>query len=272
MKIKTEIAKALALSQRDIMKLLRDSSRIIASLVFPVLFMVVFGVTFDSGLNSVVNQGNGGAGIPKNFFLNLVFSGILAQSVFQTSFSGIVSLITDREQDFAMSIFVAPVSRLAIVGGKIIGESTIAFLQIFGIILSAYLLGVDFSIENILIAIPFIALVALIGGSFGILLASRINTQETARLLFPFLILPLSFLSGAFTPISNLPPVLEIIKYFNPLYYGVDLIRNIMYWNNPLKEVVVAHTFLQDLLIFLTLGIAFLVIGTFLFTRKEGNR
>jgi ABC-type polysaccharide/polyol phosphate export permease len=90
----------LILAQRDLLKFIRDRGRIAATFVFPIIFIGVFGVTLDSGLGRV-NLGFN--------YIDYVFSGILLQTIFQSSFSGIVSLIADREKDFAMSIFVSPV-------------------------------------------------------------------------------------------------------------------------------------------------------------------
>src|SRR5690348_4164035 len=112
-----ELNKILALAQRDLMKFLRDRPRIVFSLVFPVVFLGVFGLTLNSGL--------GKANLGFNY-IDYVFSGILLQTVFQSSFQGITSLLLDREKDFSMSIFVAPVSRYSIVLGKILGESLVS--------------------------------------------------------------------------------------------------------------------------------------------------
>lgn len=258
-----ELNKALTLAQRDLMKFLRDRPRIIASLIFPVIFLGVFGLTLNSGL--------GRANLGFNY-LNYVFSGILLQTVFQSSFQGINSLLLDREKDFAMSIFVAPVSRFAIVFGKILGESLVSFAQLIGIVIFGRLIGVTFGFSQFLIALPVLLLGCFVGASFGVLVSSRVDKAQTAQQLFPFLVFPMIFLSGAFTPVNNLPIVLNILKTINPIYYGVDLIRNIMYMNDPSKFLVTSNSLTFDLLVFITLGVAFFASGAYLFTNKEGNR
>ncbi len=272
MNLKSEFNKTIMLAWRDVMKLLRDRPRLLISLFFPVMFMIVFGVTLDSGLESLA--GGSFNLLPDGFFLNYVFAGILAQSIFQTSFSGIVSLVSDREEDFSMSIFVAPISRFSIVIGKIIGESIVAFIQVFGIIIFGYILGITIPFERLLYVLPFGILFAVTGGCLGLLVASRIEGRENAQRTFPLLILPLTFLSGAFTPVSELPWWLDIIKNLNPMYYAVDLSRNIIFGdsNNVIQDFTINNTFIFDLVILLVLGVSFLILGTYLFTRKEGNR
>ncbi len=231
--------------------------------IFPVIFIGIFGVTLNSGLS--------GFNLGFNF-IDYIFSGMLLQTVFQSSLAGIVSLIADREKDFAMSIFVAPVSRFSIVAGKILGESLVGIVQLIGLIAFGKLIGVGFSLPLLLSTLPLCLLAAFVGGSMGMFLASRIEKSDNAQRIFPFLMFPMMFSSGAFTPVNNLPWFLEIIKSINPLYYGVDLIRNVLFAGTDSLPHVVSNSFGYDLLIFSALGVVFFVLGTLLFTQKEGNR
>jgi ABC-2 type transport system permease protein len=259
-----ELGKVLALAQRDLMKFFRDRPRIVATFVFPIIFIGIFGVTLNAGLG----QFNLGFN-----YVDYIFSGMLLQTVFQSSLAGIVSLVADREKDFAMSIFVSPVSRYSIVFGKILGESLVGLAQVIGIVLFGKLVvGVSFGLQTILIALPFALLAAFVGGSFGVLIASRIEKADSAQRIFPFLIFPMLFSSGAFTPVNNLPIVLNIIKNINPLYYGVDMMRNILFLGRPELAHVASNSFFYDLVVFLGLGAIFFIGGTFLFTQREGNK
>src|SRR5258708_2915368 len=102
-----------------------------------------------------------------------------------------------------MSIFVAPVSRYSIVAGKILGESLVGVMQVLGIVVFGKVIGVSFSLTSIAAVLPFCLLAAFVGGSFGMLLASRIEKSDSAQRIFPFLIFPMLFSSGAFTPVNN---------------------------------------------------------------------
>lgn len=258
-----ELGKVLILAQRDLLKFVRDRGRIVASFIFPVIFLGVFGVTLNAGFGSSRLGFN---------YIDYVFSGMLLQSIFQSAFAGITSLVQDREKDFAMSIFVAPVSRYSIVFGKILGESMVAFAQIFGMIIFAKLMGMSFPILTIIHALPVALLGSFVGASFGMLIASRMNTADNAQRIFPFLIFPMIFLSGAFTPVNHLPLILNILKSVNPIYYGVDLMRNVMFSGLASHDLVVSNSIGFDLIVFIILGIVFFFVGSFLFTQKEGNR
>lgn len=261
--MKEILFQSISLAQRDLLKFSRDRGRMMASFIFPMVFLAIFATTLDAGI------GKGALGFS---YVDYVFSGLLLQSVFQSSFMGIVSLIGDREKDFSMSIFVSPANRLAIVLGKILGEMLVGVAQIGGILVIGLLLGVSFHPLRLIAALPLLALAGFVGGSFGILIASRINTAENAQRIFPFLMFPLMFLSGAFTPVRNLPFVLNTLKSFNPIYYGVDLMRHWLYLGKPEMSLVTANPWWLDLSIFAALGVFSLIVGTWLFTQKEGNR
>lgn len=263
MSLSNAIQHTAMLATRDLLKFVRDKGRLAGTFIFPIVFLGIFAVTLDAGLGS---QNLGFS------YVDYVFSGMILQVIFQSSLMGIVSLISDREKDFAMSIFVAPISRASIVLGKITGESLVGLLQVVGLVIFGYLVGVTFGPLRILSVIPVILLSSFVGGSLGILFASQLDTPESAQRIFPFFVFPLIFLSGAFTPVNNLPLVLNVLKTINPLYYGVDAMRNLLFAGRPEYNLVVANSLWYDLSIFIGLGLFAFVVGTWLFTRKEGNR
>src|SRR4029453_13063576 len=98
-----------------------------------------------------------------------VFTGVIAQSVWQSASMGIISLIADREEDFSQEIFVSPISRYSIVAGKIIGESLVALPQALAVIALALLIGIPVSPLTLLALLPTVLAMAVYGGAFGIL-------------------------------------------------------------------------------------------------------
>src|SRR3989344_7067656 len=93
--ISREFSAIATIAYRDFTKLLRDRPRLIAGFIFPVLFIGVLG----SSLNATI-----GRDIGFNF-LAFVFTGVFAQSLFQSSAAGVISLIQDRENDFSQELF-----------------------------------------------------------------------------------------------------------------------------------------------------------------------
>ena len=118
-----ELSAVAAIAHRDLVKLLRDRTRLVADLVFPMVIIGVLGVSLQAGFGDVA---------PFDF-LTFVFTGVLAQTVWQSAALGVISLIEDRENDFSQEIFVSPISRYSIVLGKVLGESLVAELGRLGL-------------------------------------------------------------------------------------------------------------------------------------------
>src|SRR6266511_5033833 len=184
----SEASAVLVIAHRDFVKLLRDRLRIVADFALPLTLVLLLGPTLQAGYGSP-----GGLNLT-----TFVFTGVLAQSVWQSAALGLISLIADREEDFSQEIFVSPISRYSIVAGKIIGESLVALPQALAILALALLLGIPLSPLSLLALLPVVLALAIYGGAFWILVLSNIASQRTANQIFPFVILPQFFLAGVF--------------------------------------------------------------------------
>ena len=101
---------------------------------------------------------------------------------------------------------------------------------------------------------------------------ANLNNQRAANQIFPFVMLPQLFLAGVFTPVDNLPWFLDFLSRISPMRYAVDFLRGIFYQGTADYSAVVIDSATINLLVIGGLFGIFLVIGTFLFVRKEQNR
>jgi ABC-2 type transport system permease protein len=255
----SELSGVLTLAHRDLIKLLRDRTRIIADFSFPLIFIGILGPTLQAGF---------GASSGVNL-LHFIFTGVLAQTVWQSTALGVISLLADREQDFSQEIFVSPISRYTIVFGKILGESLVAMPQAVAIIVFGAILGVPFTVAQLGGLAVVVLAIALYGGAFGVLVLSRLDNQRQANQIFPFVMLPQFFLAGVFNPITNLPLPLDILSKIAPMRYAVDLVRNVYYAGTP---NVAAADLPTNLGIIAIEFAVFMLIGTAGFVRAERNR
>jgi ABC-2 type transport system permease protein len=256
------VSAILTIASRDIVKLLRDRARLGFMVVFPVIFIGLMGGTL---------QGNLGRAAGFNF-IGFVFTGVLGMTLFQSSAQGLISLIQDRENDFSQEMFVAPISRYAIVFGKITGETVVAFLQSLPTIALAVVLRVPLSPAQLLLLLPAGVLACLLGGAFGVAAMALFNNQRAAQQIFPFLLFPQFFLAGIFNPIKVLPWYLSIVSLVSPMRYAVDLLRDVAYAGGPEYSRVVLFGPLVNLAVMAAMFAAFLTFGTWLFVRQETNR
>ncbi len=252
----------LTLAYRDLMKLLRDPARLISTLMFPLLFIVILGGSLQ-----------GSFGSSSHFdYLAYVFTGVFAQTLFQSAAMGVVSLIDDRENDFSQEVFVSPISRYSIIMGKILGETLVAMTQAFGVLAFGLIAGVHFSFVQFLGLGWAGVATCLFGAAFGVIILSNLNNRRTADQVFPYIMLPQFFLAGVFNPLKGLPWYLDYLSRISPMRYAVDFTRDIFY----LGRTDFSSATLQGPMYNLALmGVAFLVflfLGTLLFVRKEQNR
>ena len=255
----SEVSGILTLAHRDVIKLLRDRTRIIADFSFPLIFIGILGTTLQAGFGAA-------SGID---LMQYVFTGVLAQTIWQSSALGVISLIADREQDFSQEIFVSPISRYSIIFGKILGEALVAMPQGIAIIAFGMLLGVPFTLAKLAAVIPILLLIAIFGGAFGVLVLSRLESQRQANQIFTFVMLPQFFLAGVFNPMVNLPLPIDILSRLAPMRYAVDVMRNIFY---PSGSGIALADLPTNLAIIGVAFVVFMLIGTAGFVRAERNR
>jgi ABC-2 type transport system permease protein len=239
--------------QRQLKRFYRNKSRVIGSFAQPLLFLVAFGF----GFGPVFQQAGQGS------YLQFLVPGIISMSVlFSSIFSGI-ELIWDKQFGFLKETLVAPVSRLKIMIGKVLGGATIAVMQGIIILLISLLFG--FKIFNVwfaLLSIISMLITAILFTAIGTAIASKLTDMQGFQLLMNLLVMPLFFLSGALFPLENLPKAISIITSLNPLTYAVDLIRYFLIGINSFSVVI-------SIIILIILMSFSVVIASRLFSRME---
>lgn len=248
---------------RELLRFVNERSRIVSSMAFPILFLVIFGAGFGKAM---------GALAPGVDFIKFMYPGIVAMSVLTSSLFAGVSVVWDREYGFLKEILVAPIGRTGIVLGKAIGATITALLQVLIMLVLAPILGVTLSPGIILGLIPIVAILALGLSGLGILIASFMTSQQGFQLVIQLLIFPLIFLAGVFFPVNNVPDWLAVISKVNPLTYGVDAIRQIFLGSDvALGVTVLGHTMtiVEEVVVVGGLGAILLGGAVIAFSRQE---
>jgi ABC-2 type transport system permease protein len=219
----TEARAATVVWQREMIRFVKDRSRILSSLAQPLLFLFVLG----TGLGSLLGRGPGGGGSVA--FTTFLFPGVMAISVlFTAAFAGI-SIVWDREFGFLREMLVAPVSTASILVGKALGGASVATLQCLVLLALAGLVGVPYDPLMLLAMIGLIFLMGFMITALGLLLAARVRQVQSAMPLVQLVITPLMFLSGALFPLSGLPTWLAVLTHINPMTYAVEPLRSVVF-------------------------------------------
>ena len=206
--------------QREMIRFWQDRSRLVVSLLQPVLFLFVLG----TGLSSLVSAGTGGLSLR-----TFLFPGVLAMSTMFTAMFSAGSLVWDREFGFLREMLVAPVSRASILVGKALGGATVATIPAVLILLLAGTVGVPYSPMLMLTLIVELLLLSFVLTCVGLVFASRTKQIQTFMATTQLFILPMLFLSGAMFPLTNLPTWLHVLTRVNPLTYAVDPMRRAVF-------------------------------------------
>lgn len=220
----SEINGILAIWYREFKVFLREKSRIVSSLVNPILWLLVFG----GGLGANVV-------IPGINYQAFIFPGILVQSALYSSIFFGVYIVWDRKIDFLKEVLVSPISRTSIFIGKMVGGATDSMMQAFVLLIAGVILdkfgiisGISFTAFSFLASLFVLFITTAAFVSLGLVIGSLMESPEGFQLISGFLVFPLFFLSGALFPLKNLPTWLSALTFADPLTYSVDALRNII--------------------------------------------
>jgi ABC-2 type transport system permease protein len=158
---------------------------------------------------------------------NLMPALIAALSMLQTLLLAALSVAREREQGTFDQLLVTPLTPLQILIGKAVPSMLVGLFQstlIFLIILLWFRIPMNGSVWLL-----YLGLFSFTGASVGIGLSiSALSLNMQQAMLFTFmLVMPLMLLSGMLTPVRNMPWVLQVLTYANPLRFGIDLVRRV---------------------------------------------
>ena len=257
-----ELNAIMAIAGRDLLKFLRDPGRIIGALIFPFAMMFLLGGTLQLNLGK-------SAGFN---FIAFTFTGFLGMTLFQSTATGLTSLMDDRQNDFAQELFVSPVSRYSILFGKLVGETMVAIAQVLPMIAFAFILRVPLTPAHVVLLVPVAILSCFMGGAFGLIMLNMMSDARAAAQLFNLVFLPQYFLSGMISPINVLPWYLEVVSLASPMRYVIDLARGVVFAGSPEYGRGGLLSPITNVAVLVLMFVVFLVIGTTLFVRRETNR
>ncbi len=243
---------------REFKKFIREKSRLISTLARPLLWLFLIG----GGMSRLVPAGENVS------YIQFIFPGILGMTILFSSIFSSISIIWDKEFGFMKEILVAPVSRFSVVVGKATSGMVLSTFQAVIVLCLFPFIGLRLDPLQIVGVILVSAILSFALASFGILLASFYESYESFSVIMNFIVMPMFFLSGAMYPVKLLPEVLKLVSKLNPLTYGVDALKNIVF---PYETGRMSADFslFTDLAVILTLSLVFVLIAGKAFERKQ---
>jgi|Deesub1362B_J571_1020462.scaffolds.fasta_scaffold05230_2 ABC-2 type transport system permease protein len=201
-------------------------------------------------------------------YLDYLAPGVVMMTIlFSALFSGGLNLIIDREFGTLTMLMVSPVSRDAIILGKIFagvlqsitsGVVALAVAMLMGVHLKSGAAGF-----LLMVLLMFIAGFGFIGMSTAI--GTRISELEQLMVVMMVILMPMWFLSGGLYPIESMPEWMRPLAIVNPMTYATDAARAIMI------RGIIWETLALDLVVITTFAVAMFIIGSYSFKKTLGG-
>ena len=202
---------------REIRSFYRQRSRVIGVLATPLVFWLLLGSGFGTSLRTSAGDEN---------YLQFFYPGTVVLVVLFTAIFSNMSIIEDRREGFLLSVLVAPVSRWALVLGKVTGATTIGVLQGLLFLPLAPLLGISVSPERIPAILGVLLVLSFGLTGLGFFFAWWLNSVQGFHSVMNIVLMPMWMLSGAVFPADGAAGWVKGVMSFNPLTYGISAYRH----------------------------------------------
>ncbi|MEU0212186.1 ABC transporter permease [Streptomyces canus] len=198
---------------------LRQSLRSRFALLFGVLMPLLYLVFFGPLLTGLPLGGRGSS-------WQVLVPGLLLQlGLFGALFAGFM-IILENGQGVVERMRVTPVSRLALLLGRVLREATVFVLQAVLLVLAALAMGLRAPLVGILIGFAFVGLLTVSLASLSYALAMKVRTPQEFGPLVNAVSMPSMLLSGLMLPMTLGPRWLDVLSHFMPFRYLVDAMRD----------------------------------------------
>ena len=216
----TAVAHTWYMTLRLLRALMRQPWWIVISLVQPITYLVLYGQVFSR----VVEL----PGFNATNYATFVTPGIvIMMALFGGGWNG-MGVIMEIDRGVMDRFLVSPVSRSAIIAGRLGQMAIITVVQAAILLSLGMLLGARFEngLAGLLVLMLCGVLVALPFGALSNALALVIRRQESLIGASNFVLLPLTFLSPVFMAPALMPRWIRRVAQWNPITWSVDAARS----------------------------------------------
>lgn len=198
---------------------LRQSLRSRFALLFGVLMPLLYLLFFGPLLTDLPLGGQGSS-------WQVLVPGLLLQlGLFGASFAGF-SIIIEKGQGVVERMRVTPVSRLALLLGRVLRDATVFVFQAVLLVLAALAMGLRAPLGGVLIGFAFVALLTVSLAALSYALAMKVRTPQEFGPAINAMTMPMMLLSGLMLPMTLGPKWLDVLSHFIPFRYLVDAFRD----------------------------------------------
>ena len=250
----------LALTKRLFLQLIRRPSTLIAGIIQPLIWLILFGALFSNAPDGLLP-----GGMNYGTFLG---AGVIVFTAFSGALNAGLPVMFDREFGFINRLLVAPLqSRNSIIFASVIYITSISILQSLAIMLTASFLGYGWpGITGFLLVLLTLMILVFAVTALSLGLAFSLPGHIELIAVIFVVNLPLLFASTALAPISFMPTWLGWLAAVNPLTFAIEPIRAAYLGPLNLDNVLIQAPYgdlngyeCLTVLIVLTIGLFFLI-------------
>lgn len=233
--------------QRELVRFWREKTRVLGFVASPLLFWLVIGSGFGD--------------------LAFFYPGALTMTVMFAAIFSTMSIIEDRREGFLLSMLVSPAPRGAMVLGKILGGSTLAWLQSLILLVFIPVAGLRVTPGGLAALAGVLYLVAFAFTALGFLTAWRLDSSQAFHAVINLVMFPLWMVSGALFSLETAHGWMRALMLANPLTYATAAVRRL------LAETVDAGTpaMLPSVLVTVAAGAALWMAATLMARRTDSR-
>ncbi|CAA7624916.1 putative transporter subunit: membrane component of ABC superfamily [Magnetospirillum sp. LM-5] len=208
---------AVSLARREFTRFARQPQRVIGAIAQPLMFWAFLGAGMGTSFKP--------AGMEQMTYLEYFYPGVMVMMLLFASIFSCITIIEDRDAGFLQGVLVAPVSRLAIVLGKVMGSVLIALVQVLLFTIAAPFLGLSFSVGGFLLLLAGFVLTGTGFAALGFLIAWGMKSTSGFHAVMMVFLMPLWMLSGALFPVSGAAGWINVVMAINPVHHALNIIR-----------------------------------------------
>jgi ABC-2 type transport system permease protein len=201
---------------RHLRALWRQPAWIAVTLVQPIIWLLLYGALFKRVVQI--------PGFQSGSYIEFLVPGVFVMTAFFGAGWGGMPVIDDLNRGVIDRFLTTPVHRVALVSGRIVQGSIGVLAQSLIIVVLALITGAHFrnGVGGVAIMLFLAMLLAAATTAWSYGVALYVRKEETLIALMQFLLLPLTFLSGAFMQLSLVPGWIRHVADFNPLNWAVE--------------------------------------------------
>lgn len=184
------------------------------SLMSPLIYLAAFGFGFGARISF--------DGVRYELFL---VQGLISMTSMMNSYNLVMTSVSFgrlHNKSF-QTIISSPTTPAAIMTGLILSG------MLRGLIAASVIVGAGYLLFNVFVLSGFAAVALLLNLAFfsglGVIVGLLIKDMESSAMIMNFFIMPMSFFSGTFFPVDNLPHVVKGVVYLFPLTHTNIIMR-----------------------------------------------